>query len=43
MSQKEIAGYYASIESYNGEGTQSLSVTNTINSNSKSVFFKDES
>ncbi len=41
MSQKEIAGYYASIESYNGEGTQSLSVTNTINSNSKSVFFNE--
>lgn len=39
MSQKEIGGYYAAIETYNGEGTQSLSVTDTNDSNSSSVFW----
>ena len=39
MSQKETSGYYAAIETYNGEGTQSLIVTDTIDSNSSSVFW----
>lgn len=39
MSQNEIGGYYAAIETYNGEGTQSLSVTDTNDSNSSSVFW----
>ena len=39
MAQKEISGYYAAIETYNGEGTQSLIATNTVDSESSSVFW----
>ena len=39
MSEKETSGYYAAIETYNGEGTQSLIVTDTIDSNSSSFFW----